>query len=137
MHFLTLRPGRDMDQSSSFSKLLKTNYAPTNREAEQIKIFLDTQRNLLDNLDDEIDILLDPRDALARSVEEYWALLSRRVPSDILLSIFEDACLNSDCRVNAPHVLPPLERVHRKCPSVDLSHVCQEWRALSLGHPFL
>ncbi|KAJ2930322.1 hypothetical protein H1R20_g6772, partial [Candolleomyces eurysporus] len=127
-----------MNYASPFSKFLNTNYAPSEQEKKDVKLLINTEQVLLDDIDKEIRVLIDRRAAHARIVEEHSALLSpiRQVPSDILLSIFEYTCLKGLTPIVTRLVEKPNRAPKESSPDV-LSHVCQQWRRLSLEHPIL
>ncbi|RXW17688.1 hypothetical protein EST38_g8164, partial [Candolleomyces aberdarensis] len=83
-------------------------------------------------IDREIKALVKRRAAHTRFIEEHSPSIApaRQIPADILFSILHASVLKE----SSPISLPLISRKH---PVVVASHVCPEWRKLTLSLPLL
>ena len=82
------RPNSQM--ASPFEQHFDTNYVPTSRELDTLKVLAEEEQTVIDAIDAEIVQLTEIRATHARRVGRHRALASpvRRLPDDIVLAIF-------------------------------------------------
>ncbi|KAK7058506.1 hypothetical protein VNI00_002140 [Paramarasmius palmivorus] len=128
-------------------QVLRSNRLPTQTEASQIPIFVETSTAELERLEKEIRVLEVQRDALRQDIERRrsWLAPIRRLPVEILGEIFSFACLGdfsldiSSTRSYRECPVPECEQCESErafvlkniiAPTYSLSHVCHHWRCI-------
>ncbi|KAJ3526118.1 hypothetical protein NMY22_g10297 [Coprinellus aureogranulatus] len=131
-----------MNESSPFARYFDTNYVPSEDEVPVIKHLIQEREDAAHALADQIE---EMKKDLARMetlhachhrfIDEHRKLLSpvRALPEDVLTLIFFACIEDVDQQVSRRHQT----HTSRKHPSVVVSHVCAEWRALALRTPNL
>lgn len=137
-----------MALKSPFSRHLEENDVLSIEEIQLIKKFIQGEQETLDSLDVElagvreaISELLDRQRALqtrrslqVEFIKRHSALLSpmRALPLDILHQVFMALrTSHAEWMESNQHK----QKIHH--PMIALSHVCRQWRSLSLGMPLL
>ncbi|TEB21631.1 hypothetical protein FA13DRAFT_1642505, partial [Coprinellus micaceus] len=116
----------DLPSASPFSQYFNTNYTPTSAELSGVRELISNDQSAVDDLDASIAQLVAHRELYAQRIQSHTALAGpvRRLPPEILAAIFLDS-------------LAAIDGVVSNLPSVTLSHVCRQWRELSLDMPLL
>lgn len=129
-----------MKSSSPFAQHFDTNYTPTASEVTSIKELISDRQVIVDGIDEEIAELDRRRNELAEQkrchteyIDRHRHIISpaRRLHPDILLSIF--LLLASAPEPSWGRRL----RTDGPVPTVVLSHVCRQWRELTIRSPLL
>ncbi|KAJ2916957.1 hypothetical protein MD484_g3459, partial [Candolleomyces efflorescens] len=122
---------------SPFSEHFDTSYIASDDEIPRIKALIQQKLDVIGNIDKEIEdvkislaALEGQRDANKTFIQKHRALISpiKRLPPDILTAVF------LTCLPAVEHAKASLTCNH---PAVVLSHVCRQWRQLSLDTPML
>ncbi|KAF8999385.1 hypothetical protein BDQ17DRAFT_1246559, partial [Cyathus striatus] len=120
---------------SPFQQHLKTNYAPSNEELDDIRSFVEVSSKEVHSIDNEIDqlqqrlhLLQEKRSKACDFLDQHRALASpaRRISKDVLEEIFL-ACLPADRNPCINTTGAPLL----------LTHICSSWRSIAHSLPRL
>ncbi|KAK1221265.1 hypothetical protein PQX77_015925 [Marasmius sp. AFHP31] len=119
-----------MVPESHFTSVLHTNYAPSERELEELQDLISEPKPRIERLDEEINRLQAQRNELQQFVDSHSALAApfRRLSADIWGEIFAH-CLPTNklgvalCTVKEPPLL--------------ITNICRAWRDIALSTPRL
>ncbi|KAK1219770.1 hypothetical protein PQX77_017495 [Marasmius sp. AFHP31] len=113
-----------------FSRVLNTNYAPSNEERRSIWDLIRGPEEQIRQLDEEISRLQAKRQMLKRFVDLHRALLSpfRRIPADVWRLVFIETL--------PENILGLCTRTTKNSPLL-LTTICRSWREIALSTPSL
>ncbi|KAJ3512895.1 hypothetical protein NMY22_g15203 [Coprinellus aureogranulatus] len=124
-----------MDSLSPFAPHFGTNYVPPTSEIQAINKLIDARQVVVNGIDEEIadldrrrKVLADKKQTHLDYIDKHRELISptRRLHPDILTAIFLQLVSTfSPCG----HYLRP--------PVMNLSHVCRQWRDVTIASPLL